>query len=192
VTAPDERFAGRHAAPVSVRAATLDDAHRIAEIHVAGWRAAYRGAMPDAFLDALSVDDRAARWRDRIGRPTTPEHRTWVAVDGAQIVAFAATGPSRDDDAAADTAELIALYAEPSRWGTGAGRALTSHVLADLAARGATAVTLWVLDSNARARRFYEIAGFAADGGEKLGSFGGASVRELRYRLRHGAAPRSP
>jgi ribosomal protein S18 acetylase RimI-like enzyme len=172
---------------VTIRAATPDDARRIAEIHVAGWRAAYRGAMPDAFLDALSVDERAASRRRWLETPPTPDHRTWVAEDAGGIVAFAITGPSRDEGAPRGTAELFALYADPPRWGTGAGRALTEHLLRDLAARGASAVTLWVLDANARARRFYELAGFEPDGAEKHATFGGADVREMRYRLRvHG------
>ena len=105
-----------------------------------------------------------------------------MACDGAAIVAMAVTGPCRDAGAAPDVAELFALYADPARWGTGAGRTLTEHLLADLGGRGASAVTLWVIEGNARARRFYEIAGFSADGAEKLATFGGASLRELRYR----------
>jgi GNAT superfamily N-acetyltransferase len=178
------------AMPLAVRAATVLDARRIAEIHVAGWRAAYRGLMPDAVLDGLSVDEREGMWRRNIAAPASPENRNWVACDGAEIVAMAVTGPSRDDGATPDVAELFALYADPARWGTGAGRLLTSHVVADMGRRGTREVTLWVLAGNARARRFYEIAGFAADGAEKLASFGGVSLTELRYRSGVAVQPR--
>jgi GNAT superfamily N-acetyltransferase len=167
--------------PVTIRAATVDDARAIAQIHVDGWRAAYRGQMPDAFLAGLSVDVRAEQRRKDLEALRSPEHRTWVAEDGGRIVAFAITGPSRDADAPAGASELFAIYADPARWGTGVGRALLAHVVDDLSGRGASAVTLWVLDSNARARRFYETAGFVADGGEKTAPFGGATLRELRY-----------
>ena len=43
-----------------VRASTVSDARRIAYIHVETWRAAYRGQMPDAVLDALDVERRTA------------------------------------------------------------------------------------------------------------------------------------
>jgi len=168
--------------PLAVRAATVDDARRIAEIHVAGWRAAYRGLMPDALLDGLSVDQKTQTWAQNIATPRSPEYRNWVACDGAEIVAMAVTGPCRDADVAPGAGELFALYADPRCWGTGAGRALTSHVLADHAARGVREITLWVLESNARARRFYGVAGFAADGSAKLASFGGVSLSEVRYR----------
>jgi GNAT superfamily N-acetyltransferase len=169
--------------PVTIRAAVVDDARAIAQIHVDGWRAAYRGQMPDALLDGLSVDKRTDDRRKDIATPRSPEHRTWVAESDGRIVAFALTGPTRDENAAAGVAELFALYADPARWGTGAGRALLAHVVSDLRGRGLAAVTLWVLDTNARARRFYEIAGFVADGGEKSETFGGSTLRELRYLL---------
>jgi GNAT superfamily N-acetyltransferase len=155
----------------------------VAEIHVAGWQAAYRGQMPDALLDGLSVEKRTEHWRQRIGAPRSPEERTWVAEDGGAIVAFANTGPSRDADATPAAAELFALYADPVRWGTGAGRLLLSHAVDDVTRRGASAVTLWVLDTNVRARRFYGLAGFRADGGVKRAPFGGVVLTELRYRL---------
>src|SRR6185436_14687493 len=103
--------------PHCVRAATVDDARAIAEIHVAGWRAAYRGHMPDDFLAALSVEQRTEHHRRGIGTPRSPEHRTWVAESDGRIVAFAITGPSRDEGAAPGVAELFALYADPPKWG---------------------------------------------------------------------------
>ena len=47
---------------------------------------------------------------------------------------------------------------------------------------GFTEVTLWVLDTNERSRRFYEAAGFALDGATKLHEIGGQAVTEFRYR----------
>jgi hypothetical protein len=45
-------------------------------------------------------------------------------------------------------------------------------------------VTLWVLEANDRARRFYEIAGFLPDGSRKPADLpGGVRLPELRYRL---------
>lgn len=43
-------------------------------------------------------------------------------------------------------------------------------------------VTLWVLDSNERARRFYELAGFAPDGATKEEVMARTPVKEVRYR----------
>src|SRR5947208_195366 len=99
-----------HLMSVSIRAATVEDARAIAEVHVAGWRAAYRGQMPDALLDSLSVDERAEKRRRWIANPTSVDHRTWVAERDGRILGFANTGPIRDETAASRTAELLALY----------------------------------------------------------------------------------
>ena len=43
---------------------------------------------------------------------------------------------------------------------------------------------LWVLPGNARARRFYEVAGWVADGSSRESEVLGVSVPEVRYRRR--------
>jgi len=76
--------------------------------------------------------------------------------------------------------ELYALYIAPAWWSAGVGRELMSRALTGLRADGYQRVVLWVLTDNARARRFYEIAGFAPDGATNiLTGLGG--VQELRY-----------
>ena len=52
---------------------------------------------------------------------------------------------------------------------------------AALAALGFEDIFLWVLEENARARRFYERAGFAAAGESIECDIGGKTLRELRY-----------
>src|SRR5262245_58199661 len=158
--------------PVTIRAATPDDARAIAEIHVAGWRFAYRGQMPDAFLAALSVDERAAQRRGWLEKPPTEEHRTWVAEAGdGRIAGFAICGPERAEVPSAGCAEIYAIYVDPARIGSGVGRALFDWSVGDLRTRGFVDIVLWVLDTNELARRFYEAAGMAADGGTKRAKF---------------------
>ena len=55
-----------HVVPLTIRPAQLGDAERIAAIQVRAWQAAYRGVMPDAYLDELNADDRAAYWRRQV------------------------------------------------------------------------------------------------------------------------------
>jgi hypothetical protein len=54
--------------------------------------------------------------------------------------------------------------------------------LQGLAGAGFTAATLWVLESNARARRFYEACGWSADGTAKVDDSRGFPLSEVRYR----------
>ena len=46
-----------------VRSAELDDATAIARVHVATWRSAYRGLLPDEFLASLGLSHYEERWR---------------------------------------------------------------------------------------------------------------------------------
>jgi ribosomal protein S18 acetylase RimI-like enzyme len=76
--------------------------------------------------------------------------------------------------------ELYALYLLPAWWSVGVGRALMTSVLDSLRGDRYRRVVLWVLADNARARRFYERAGFTLDGGTNvLTGLGG--VLEVRY-----------
>jgi ribosomal protein S18 acetylase RimI-like enzyme len=185
-----------------VRPAVAGDADAIAAVHVRGWQAGYAGIMPADTLAALDVDERAGRWRGRLaGGPG--EFATSVAVDDpGAVVGFSTIGPYRNgqrpDDLDPRFGELIAIYVDPDRWGTGAGAALMTAALADLAGRGWTEIRLWVLADNARARRFYERFGLAPDGERAMFRVdrpdGAPSVQlpELRYVLRATAAATSP
>jgi len=49
-----------------IRTATGTDAREIAHVHVETWRAAYRGQVPDAFLEKLDMERRTAFFQERL------------------------------------------------------------------------------------------------------------------------------
>ena len=99
---------------------------------------------------------------------------------GARTLGFASTGPSRDEPG---VGELYAIYVDPDEWSRGAGRALIARAEERLAEEYAEA-TLWVLEDNPRARRFYEAAGWRTDGARQAVERLGVSPPEIRYRKR--------
>lgn len=164
-----------------IRAAVAGDAAAIAATHVASWRRAYAGLLPEAFLAELSTERRARMWHARIMERS--ERRTWVLLESGTVVGFAATDPSRDaDDDPSRVAELAAIYLEPALFGRGFGARLFDHAERDVAGRGFSSLTLWVLEDNRRARRFYEGRSMALDGATKTVSLGGQDLVEVRYR----------
>jgi L-amino acid N-acyltransferase YncA len=183
----------------TVRLARPDDAEAIADAHVRGWRAAYRGLVPDAILDGLSVERRAAFWRDTIATETAegaatdmvagaavaaPAARTWVVEQDGAVRGFASTGAIRDQpDGLAGAGEVFAIYLAPEARGRGLGRVLYAHAVDDLRARALYPIVVWVFEANADARRFYEAAGFRPDGARQPVDFGEVSLPEIRYRL---------
>jgi GNAT superfamily N-acetyltransferase len=78
--------------------------------------------------------------------------------------------------------ELMALYVDPAHVGTGVGRLLIAAAWERLRGLGVAGALLWVLEANARARRFYERDGWSFDQGCRTETFGRQPVRQLRYR----------
>ncbi len=154
-----------------IRPARPEDALAVETIRIDGWQTAYRGLIPDAFLDALAVTpDRLEVWRERFTSPIT---ETWVAERGGQVWGMAVAGSSREEDGAGSR-ELYALYVAPSAWRGGIGTAL-------LAACEPVDV-LWVLEGNAPARACYERHGFRPDGTAKDFDALSTPVPEIRMR----------
>jgi ribosomal protein S18 acetylase RimI-like enzyme len=160
-----------------IREAAIAVARAIAEVQVAGWHAAYRGLMPDATLDAFTVEVRESKWASNLAE-VHEARRTTVLEREGRVVAFATSGPSRDEP---ESGELWALYVAPHAWRTGAGRALLEDALRFLEGRGHASTMLTVLEGNARAIRFYEAAGFRLEG-ERLEKEGLGHFRMRRVR----------
>ncbi len=149
-----------------IRPATPEDAEATARIHVSSWAAAYtlRGPSFERRLD--------------LHRRFPP---SFVAEVDGQIAGFVGVGASRDQDA---DGELYVIYVDPAHWCTSIGLALIRAGEARMRELGYRHVVLWVLDENPRARRFYDAAGWLADGGRRPIEFLGQTVPEVRYAKR--------
>ena len=192
---------------VVIRSASTADAAQIAAVMRDSWFAAYHGIIAPAIIDRATAPDGGARirqsfrtrpWQRMIAavtRPAGPAQPGQTRADAAAsgIVGYASFGPERDvldmpwpypltsAGSGGQVAELYALYVHPAWWSTGTGRALMDHVLARVCAAGYGCITLWVLEANARARRFYQRAGFTPYGARHmLDDLGG--VTEIRCR----------
>jgi GNAT superfamily N-acetyltransferase len=171
---------------VELREARRGDEAAVADVHVRAWQEAYRGLIPDEFLDALDPADRARTYTFEASDPAAP--RTVVAVEaggGAEtIVGFATVCPSRDEDARG-VGEVVALYVDPDRYQGGVGRLLMAEARRRLREAGFTDALLWVLDGNDRAADFYEREGWAPDGATRVEHPYGvvSNVRRLRRTL---------
>ncbi|WP_328863970.1 GNAT family N-acetyltransferase [Streptomyces virginiae] len=162
----------------TVRVMTEADVTAVSEIRVTGWKAAYAGIVPRSYLDRMTVEADAHRRRQYVASPDKATIDL-VAVDArGGVVGWACLGPS-----STAAGELHALYVQPSLIGAGIGSTLLQAVHANALARGFDSLLLWVLTDNTRARRFYERAGYAADGAVQAEDYDGVSITEVRYRL---------
>jgi ribosomal protein S18 acetylase RimI-like enzyme len=150
---------------------------------VRSWQGAYQGLIPQAYLDGLDPAARTGRWAKSLTESDWTYGGTLiVAGDDGVMLGFANAQACRDEDSDASVAEIWAIYLAPDAYGKGYGRELMTATLDFLAQLAYAQVTLWVLDSNVRARRFYEAAGFRADGAVKVDDGRGFPLREVRYR----------
>jgi L-amino acid N-acyltransferase YncA len=152
-------------------------------VHARSWRATYAGLLPAAVIDDVvkSRPARIDRWRTWLSQREERRGSFVATVDG-RVVGFVFWGPSREPDATSDTAEVNAIYLDPGVVGRGIGRALLDTAVGDVVANRFAAAVLWVLDTNERARRFYEAAGWMPDGQTKDENRLGATLHEVRYR----------
>ncbi|ERN43076.1 sortase [Rubidibacter lacunae KORDI 51-2] len=162
-----------------IRNADDCDAAAIASIHIAAWRKAYSGIVPNHILDALDVSQRTQQWAANIAAASL---RTMVADTEGHIVGFASFAGTRDeDDDPLAIAEIQAIYVDPDKWGKGIGQRLCTSVIAELCTQSYSSATLWVLKDNQRACRFYKLAGFRMDGKTKTRTIG-VPLQIVRYR----------
>lgn len=169
-----------------VRAARLDDAPSIARVHVATWRTAYRGLLPESFLAALAEDQYTERWRRGIADPAS---RVFVVEDDTGVVGFASGGRERAGENGYG-GELYAIYVLDRAQRRGHGRELVRAVVGVLREMRFTDMIVWVLRDNAPAREFYERLGGAYVRTQPITigsvllqevSYGWRSLDEVRY-----------
>jgi GNAT superfamily N-acetyltransferase len=132
---------------VTLRRARAEDAEDIAEIWHLGWQDGHLGLVPQDLVDVRTAASFRTRASQRI--PDT----TVATVDGA-VVGFVMVV----DD------EVEQVYVSAAHRGTGAARVLIEEAERQVSTNGHGKAWLAVVAGNARARAFYERAGWV-DGG---------------------------
>jgi ribosomal protein S18 acetylase RimI-like enzyme len=169
----------------SVREALVDDAAAIAAITVRGWQVGYRGVLAHEVLARQSLAGHEALLRPALAGRGRDQRRILVAVDAAgAIVGFCGFRPELvAEPPEPHIGEISDLYVDPPYWGRSVGRGLLRAALHRLRQLGRSGVALWTFVGNDRALRFYESAGFVADGGDMNHPNNGHRMIRLRLEL---------
>lgn len=166
-----------------IREATAIDAESIARVRVASWRAAYRGLIDDAYLDALSVDAGRDRYLRHFDPAPTAGFSRIVADEDGRAVGFATAGVargSRELPASPRQGEVWMIYLLPSAQGHGLGTRLMRSMARGLDRRGLGSMVVWALAGNLPARRFYQRLGGRLVA-ERITSVGAQRLGEVAY-----------
>ncbi|MCC7427353.1 MAG: GNAT family N-acetyltransferase [Alphaproteobacteria bacterium] len=187
---------------IAIRRARPQDAEAIASAHVAAWRSAYAGILPDFYLAGMSERRQARQWRHALEWPRQGA-AVFVAVASGEdlppdapadgflppgsdpsaaeppgaVVGYASAGRLRRSPLGlARLGEIETLYVLDDYRERGLGRRLMRAAAAHLNAVGCDAALLWVLCAN-QARFFYRHLGGAAVAEQEI-TVGGAPVTQ--------------
>jgi GNAT superfamily N-acetyltransferase len=147
---------------ITVRRARLADAAAIGAVHVAAWRSAYPGILPDSYLSRLNAVRQAKFYEAAISAGATvivaaPQLPPGASAAGVpRLVGFTTAGPARTGGIA--DGEIETLYVLDDWRGQGVGRGLMRAAARDLAAAGCRSAYVWVLRDNP-SRFFYQHLG---------------------------------
>lgn len=179
---------------ITIRRARPSDVTAIGAVHVAAWRSAYPGILPDSYLANLSPARQAAHYDQAIragvgvhvatasGPDLEPHRAGQRGVDGGTMVIGFVTGTrarSRGGPPPPAEGEIETLYMLDDWRERGLGRRLMRAAAAHLAAEGCASAFVWVLRDNP-SRWFYARLGGKAQA-EAAIRVGGETVVQTAY-----------
>lgn len=150
-----------------------DNIQEISRIYEQSWKCAYKGIIPQEYLDNIS----STNW---VGSISRPGRYSLVVLENGKYIGTSSFGKSRITDLP-EYGEIISIYLLPEYMGKGYGEKLLNAALDELNKRGYKKIYLWVLEENSRARAFYEKMGFVQSNRFLDDNIGGKQLREIQY-----------
>lgn len=143
---------------MTIRQAAIKDVIQIARIHVESWRAAYKGILPESFINKIDIETRRIHWEKVISDGSLA---IFVRTDSNDsVLGWAAFGPDREAPIDQNITELHAIYIDPKFVQHGFGTELLSYGIRKTVSPQPRSLVVWVLEENTPALRFYYKNGF--------------------------------
>ena len=152
---------------------STDDLFAISNIYEQSWKHAYKGIIPQDYLDSIP----AGRW---VTGMNSAERYHLVMTDNGKMIGTSSYCRSRWDNFP-DCGEVVSLYLLPEYTGMGCGRMLLERAVSELRKLGFGEIILWVLEENTNARGFYEKCGFVPTDERTYSDIGGKKLCEIMY-----------
>lgn len=164
---------------VKIRKASLKDVKDISTIYALSWKSAYKGIVPQKYLDDLKLDFWVSAFEKWIGNNILTAQ---IIFENEIPVGCIAYGKSRDDKFT-DFGEIVSIYLLPDHFRKGYGELLLKSALNDMKANGYKNFYLWVLKENTNAQKFYEYNGFICNNDEYTCEIMNKELIDVRYIL---------
>lgn len=152
-----------------------DSRAALSRVYEESWKYAYRGILPQAYLDSIPE----GQWANAVDHSGMS---TLVLLEEGCITGTASFCKARELEMKT-WGEIVSIYLLPASMGKGFGKKLFQFAVEELRQMGFRTLFLWVLEENRTARRFYEGMGLHPNGEERAIEIGGESFKEVRYIL---------
>jgi len=167
---------------VKIRKAVVTDVTAIVTINIKTWKIAYKGIVPQAHLDSLSVNDKLPRWTKTINNLKENRKEIFVAEisnkNGKELVGFSLGGPSHFEDFKID-GDLHAIYVLPKYWKQGIGTLLFNSVIKFFLSMKFKSMVIWALKENSAGDFYKKLGGIPKF--QKTLTYGGKELDALGF-----------
>ncbi len=160
---------------IMIDKATVDDADKIAAIHIASWRDVYANILSTEYLSDEIDQERRDFWQHKIQNKDQTEIVLTIK-SGDRVIGFIWT--TTVGEPGYDTV-IEALHIDPSARGCGYGKKLMKAAVEQLISNGTKSVCLRVFDANTAAFRFYQHLGGVKDQ-SGIDNFSGSNAADSR------------
>lgn len=149
---------------IIIRKALPEDAYDYAMCGISCWQSAYKGIVPDEYLDNMptGIEQRIEDFRESFANPG--DIQSYCVMYADKMIGFLVIDIAN--------ANIWAIYLIEDFWGKGYGKNILDFAVNELKYIGHKKIYLWVLEENNRARRFYEKHGFIFDGETREKTYG--------------------
>jgi len=164
---------------VKIRKATLKDVNVISNIYALSWKSAYKGIVPQKYLDVLKCNFWVSSFQNWINNNILTAQ---LINENEMPVGCVAYGKARDVNFA-NWGEIVSIYLLPDHFRKGYGQKLLQTAIIDMKLKGYENCYLWVLKENIKARNFYESNGFICNNDECFCEIMKKQLVDVRYIL---------
>lgn len=165
---------------LEIKKATLKDVGIISNIYALSWKSAYKGMVPQRYLDELRDDNWVLSFKNWIGNNILTAQ---IIFENEKPVGCIAYGKARDIKFD-NWGEIVSIYILPGHLRKSYGQKLLQAAIIDMKETGYENCYLWVLKENISAQKFYAANGFISSKDQCTCEIMQKKLVDIRYILK--------